>query len=175
MKAKSLLLLMLTAVLVGSCGLHPAQLPTLDGTSPVSQGAKAKLVVFGAEWCGECKVDLPLMQRLLNERLGAEAGLVQLELWVPTGKTPNTPPSEAGAESYRTFLHLSGKGYADGDPNKKPPRWPKFAELFPGIPKALPAAVVFRADGSIYKKFQPGADTFHPVDIVATVAEVLNK
>jgi hypothetical protein len=170
MKAKSLLFLVVAAVFLGSCGKNPGTV-----APPVQGGQTARLIVFGAEWCGECKADLPLLQNALRARLGPAMDRLKLELWVPTGKTPGTPPSEAGAEAYREFLKLEGKAFIDGDPTKKPPRWPKFRELFPGVTPALPAAAIYRENGEIYKKFAPGADTFHPADIVATVAEVLGN
>ncbi len=174
MKAKSLLFLTVIAVLVGSCGLNP--FPPVSGPgNPITGGQKAKLVVFGGEWCGQCKGDLPFLQSSLRQRLGAAANDVSVELWVSTGKTPSAPPYVGGPEYYRDLLKLNAKAVMDGEPNKKPVRWPKFVELFPNVRRELPAAVLFRADGTIYKKFPPGQDTFNPADIVATVAEVLNK
>lgn len=156
-------------LLVVSCGRDP-------GTKiPPVSGETVTLAVFGAEWCGECKADLPLLQGSLKARLGEAFSRVKMELWVPTGKTPSTPPSAEGAESYRQLVGLEGKSFIDGSPTQKPPRWPKFVELFPSVQRALPAAVLYRADGTVYKKFAPGADSFHPADIVATVAEALPK
>lgn len=175
MKAKSLLFLVVTAALVGSCGLNPAQLPSIVGSGVPVSGQAVKLVVFGAEWCPNCKHDLPFLQSSLQQRLGKAVNQVQVELWVPTGKTPGVSPYAGGPEYYRDLLRLNAQAYMDGELNKKPPRWPKFTQVFPSVSKALPAAVLYTADGNIYKRFPPGQDTFNPADIVATVAEVLNK
>lgn len=171
MNGKSLLFLVVVSVFLGSCGKGPKVV-----TPPLLNGKSVTLAVFGAEWCGECKADLPILQKKLSERLGA-AGIerVKLELWVPTGKTPGTPPSQENADGYLSFLKLNGTARIDGDPTKRPPRWPKFVELFPGISKALPAAVILLSDNSVAKKFAPGSDTFQTDDIVASVAELIQN
>jgi hypothetical protein len=167
MKAKASLFLLVAAFLV-SCGKGPIHIDP-------GVGQPAKLVIFGAEWCQECKADLPKLQAGLREKLGEAYALVEVELWVPTGKSPSEPPTADGPENYRKFLQLNGRAFPDGEVNKKPVRWPKFVQLFPGVPRALPAAVVYKGDGSLYKKFAPGADSFHPADIVATVAEAVGR
>ena len=170
MNAKGVVFLSLIALLAASCGKETPPLPKVP-----QGGETVRLVVFGAEWCGECKADLPILQTALKARLGAAISRVNVELWVPTGKTPATPPTQAGADSYLKVVTLEGKAFPDGDPNKKPPRWPLFTELFPGVQKALPAAALYKANGEIYKRFAPGADSFHPADIVATVAEAVGN
>lgn len=169
MKAKGVVFLLAASLLVSSCGKETPKPPV------VQTGEVFRLAVFGAEWCGECKADLPILQNGLKARLGTAISRVNVELWVPTGKTPATPPTQAGADSYLKVVALEGKAFPDGDPNKKPPRWPLFTEVFPGVQKALPAAVLYKANGEIYKKFAPGADSFHPADIVATVAEAVGN
>ncbi len=171
MRVKTLLFLVVGALTLGSCGKGPrVNLP------PLLNGKTVTLAVFGAEWCGTCKADLPILQKKLNEALGPEAiSRVKLVLQVPTGKTPSLPPSQEGADGYLNFLHLNGKATPDGDPNKRPPRWPLFSQYFPGVPKALPAAVILFEDGTVSKKFAPGADSFHPDDIVASVVELIQN
>lgn len=159
MKANRLILWGFLGFFLWGCG---------KGDPQVHTGEKnVRLLVFGAHWCGTCSAELPKLQEELKARLGDQASRVNVELWVPTGKTPASRPTQAVAEEYREKVGLDASVHVDEW------HWKQFKKLFPGVTPALPAGVLLTTEGTTLREFPPGETTFVPSEIVSEVAKQL--
>ena len=146
-------------VLVG-CGYEasyrapgPSPLPKEEpGPMPPSPGRPVVTVkVFGAPWCSPCKAALPEVDRKI--KASSKRDFIKLVVYVITGVTPSSPPSDDITRRYVQHLGLNALPVSDY-------RWAEYRRYFGGAP-TIPAGVVEGA-GQVYRyaagmRFEPGA------------------
>ncbi len=157
-----------TLSLLAACGVQPK--PSVDVgpvvpppvVVPVEPGQKKAIIaLFGAPWCGPCKAAHPQVQAELD-RIGKPG--VELRLYVTTGATPVSPPTQEIADKYKKVLGLKGTAIPD-------PRWEKFGKLVGGG-RSIPAGAVLDANEKLAGVFKAGTE-FNAMDIVALANKIV--
>lgn len=156
-------------LLILGCGLEPGQRPDevhppIDPIKP-EEGIEVVLVVYGANWCSICKSELPEIQRELDKLPESVREKIAFKLYVPTGNTSATLPTQESADRYRDFLHLDAEAVID-------PRWQHFKNMIGGS-LALPAGAILDSEGKVKKAFKPGM-AFIPSEIVQFAVALLS-
>lgn len=130
--------------------------PDEPSPEPLPEPNRVKLKIWGAYWCGYCSRDIPRIGKLLDN-LGIRER-VDIEVWVPTGMTSGSLPTQDIANSYLKKLGVGGSAVID-------PKWLEFRSYF-GSTLSIPAGVIHREDGSIVSLYHGHAAPFNPGEIV---------
>lgn len=152
------LFIVLVFGLIG-CGKNPEIVdpPIVEPPKPPNPGkAEVSLLLFAAPWCGPCRVELPEVQRLHNERLAKYGKKLDVAVYVTSGTASHKAPTEEIAVRYGEALKLSFRMIPDldGSPSKFA-KWPNYRKYI-GAGSDLPAAAVLNGEGVILKTFKGG-------------------
>jgi thiol-disulfide isomerase/thioredoxin len=132
---KSLLVILAFAFSLTGCAEHEAPKPRPD---------KYEVAVFSAPWCYPCKQQVPQVDAAAKEKG------VKLTVYIVSGASPRTEPTQADADRYRQDLHLDAEVRPD-------PKYSLYKKYVPSGGYYVPmAASIDQADGSVSRVFGPG-------------------
>jgi thiol-disulfide isomerase/thioredoxin len=141
-----------------------------------SEPVKATLVLFGAPPCSNCHLHFPTIQKLVDATPKEKKVGLKLRLFVETGSSWTSAPTQNIADAYRASLNLCmDSTLPDGNKNGRPTyeNYTKFTGA-PSTQVTLPAAVLLDKEGLVVQVWQAGG-TFTPEAIVGRALEQLNK
>lgn len=156
--------LALLLLLIG-CGKEalPPVTPVPPDPIPVPQPSPEKKVVlsvFGAPWCTPCKSALPKIQKELDALPVSERNAIEFRVYIETGPSNTTPPTQQDAERYKASLGLHS-AIAIADPWKMQ----VFRKYHSNL--SIPAGVVTKLDGTALRAFPAPVDIQGIVDFAA--------
>jgi thiol-disulfide isomerase/thioredoxin len=173
----------LALVVLFACGRSPnggdtTPVPPQNCDRPnFSEPVKATLVLFGAPPCSNCHRDFPLIQKLVDDTPKDKKVGLKLRLFVETGSSWTSGPTQNLSDAYRASLNLCmDSTLPDGNKNGRPTyeNYTKFTSI-PISEMALPSAVILDKDGKVVEVFHAGGTTFVPQLIVSRALEQLGK
>jgi len=152
-----------------SCDRTNQAVETTKQSGPGEGGyTPAKLLLFGAPWCGECKKELPEVNQLLKEHSAAFREALTIQVLVTTGAERTDMPTQEIADELIQSLGLAGM---EALPD---PKWEVFKKyLGRRLVGRLPAAVIIPLgpDGGEPILLKPG--TYVAQDVLLTLKEVM--
>ena len=139
----------------GGSTTHPDPSAPITPIKP-APGIKVVIEAFGAPWCGPCKAAMPELERHYKALTKEQKSKIEFRLYVITGGTATSAPTQASAEKY-------GKQYA--------PSAIAIADIGQKVFRknggggAIPSAALVDSAEVLLKRYTAGA-TFLPAEIV---------
>ncbi len=164
-----LALLLISLVSLMSCGRYnaggqPVRPPAKPTSTPVPEGKRTTLMVFGAGFCGDCKADFPVINSLIAQIPEAKRKNLDIQLYYVSGDPGLVRPTQSAADNYKEAHFVQATAHPD-----LPWMWTNFKAFHPGLPLKVPSAVVLDEDLKVVKRYTAGKTTFVPSEIVAFV------
>jgi len=147
-----------------NAGGQPTRPPVEPTPPPVVEGRRTTLIVFGAGYCGDCKINFPVISQGIANLPASKRQFLDVKMYYTAGDPGSIHPTQSGADSYRDAHFVLATPFPD-----LPWRWANFKKYLPGKPLLVPAAVVLDSDNLVVKTYTAGSTTFVPAEILAFV------
>ncbi len=145
----------------GGAPVRPAPEPTPFAGG---EGRNTTLIVFGAGFCGDCKVDFPKVNEGIAALPEPLRQKLEVKLFYVSGDPGLVRPTPDAALAYKEAHFVLATPFAD-----LPWMWSNFKSLNPGVPLRVPHAVVLDEEQKVVKRYTSGKTSFVPSEIVAFV------
>jgi hypothetical protein len=115
------------------------------------------MALWGAPWCHFCHENLPKVQAEWNRLSADQKEQIEFRVYVPTGRTQTSKPTQASTDAYVASLGLTANAVSDAG-------WMAFRS-YVGNRFVIPAGSVIDArTGEVLRRYPGG--TLDPIGIV---------